>query len=322
MGGFVRAAFVLAVVPMLTWGRPVAVCHWRELGERAEVVVKARAEGNTVVGRTVVGDSRAQVEAEVREARLRVERFLKGGAGETELRLRFLAPTMPMGFGWPEAGATRVYFLRRVGEVWEPAERQCLSVVAMAGETEGGVVEELVAVVRGRASVQQKRQALLELREERGEGVLKAVREAAGSAEVDVRLSAVAWLLGVEADAWMEVAAGILMAPPAGASVEVVHNVAAGVGLFGGKARWVPVLVRLMEERDEVVRRAAAGALGRSGSRGAVGVLVRALEGVDRVTRFEAVTGLALILRGALRPTQAEFRVDEWRYVSIINNLG
>ena len=309
--------------------RPVNGYSVKMLATEADLVVAGRVTEIRTVGTTVLDDNGEKVPTTIREARVDVDHFLKGGeAGEARRSFRYLEPSFPMAYDWPRANRYRIFFLKRVDGELRPVSPNYLSIVAAPASTPRGedlvdrILSEVAAVLQSpEATVEEKRGALLVLRFNAGPIAIQALADAVLDPIPEVRLAAIAGSLQLKQSSAVEPALKALLQPPPDVSTEALYNVAFAVGAFVDDPNTIPSLLKLQNSEDVIMRRAATHALAMTKSPAVIPALKRALDDADSDTRWEAVYGLSILTNDEVRPSQPEFRADEERYLAHFRTL-
>jgi len=315
---------LLTLALVSSYARVITTYSVARLASEADIIVAAELTEIRTLGPTFVDDNGEKVPASIREAHLKVDRFLKGGNGESQLTLRFTHPSWPVVYyDIPREKTYRIFFLKQTGKAIELVNPDYSSIAAVPGASPQGettldrILYETAAVLQApAASVSDKRSAIRILHRNNGQIAAKAITDATRDPNPEVRLSAIAGLLFIKDNSQIEAAVQALLQPPPGVSMEVVHNIAYAIGAAVDDPKTIPLLLKLQSSADPVTRSSATEALGQTRSPVVIPALARALDDPDANTRLSAVRWLSILTNDELRPSQPEFMASEERYLT------
>jgi hypothetical protein len=256
-----------------------------------------------------------------------IERTLKGTLSSRTTAFTYSVPKVPtLGGGGVgvSAGQFGVFFLRSDGSTYEVVDPDFLFVIASPGapETSGPVLDQVTAEVAHildspTASDRLKEQAISVLAWCRTDAATAALRTAANSQPINVRLGAMGVLLAQNDTSVLLQAQQLLLSTDARVEESMRENVASAIGYGVRDAGAVPLLAPLLGSPNVLVRRGAASALRNTRSRSAITPLAQALSDSDHNVEYYAVIGMAEITGtvGEWAPALSSFMEDPQRYL-------
>ncbi|HXE91721.1 MAG TPA: HEAT repeat domain-containing protein [Terriglobales bacterium] len=318
---------LLAAIPIPA-GAQHRTFDLREQTEEAEVIVVGGVISVRETGTTEVTIAGHTLPAKVLEAKVQVDRTLKGANVPVQAAVRFALPISPagsvgyVGIAYPDY---RIFLLKRAGDHFELANPYTPSLPAMPQASASSSSDVLTAVVNELASVIESPHTpeIVKL----GVAFRLGSTSSAAATEVLVRqlpTSNPALRAGV-ADALLQhnyvpalaVAQELLMNSPATVPRYLLVNLSSAIGRYVKDERAIPSLHALLKAPDASSRRAAALALRNTASRQALEALASALRDGDPEVRYYAVIGLAEITgQPEWRPLEEDFHADQARYLS------
>lgn len=291
-------------------------------------VEKLVADADTIaVARITSVDARRRGASGAVSVQIEPLKLLKGSSGGGQGPVEILFVRRPHGgTRLPEAGATRVVLLRRVGQAFEiadpfyPTLPASLALPAEGGSPLDRVVEAVASVATDTAqSHTLRREAIHALWGVRHPTSLDRLRRVSlGDASLELRAAAAATLLMAGDTDSLLVAEELLGARPIDRSSESHANLLAGLGLGHFADSAVPALSRLLSHPDVEARRRAAFALRTMRSTSAVPALKRALDDPDVEVQYSAVMALAELAPAAagMAPSVPVFRQHPAKYTA------
>jgi hypothetical protein len=300
----------------------------RQQTEEAEVIVVGGVVSVRETSTSEVTLAAHTLPAKVLEAKVQVDRTLKGANVPVQAVVRFALPISPagsvgyVGIAYPDY---RIFLLKRANNHFELANPYTPSLPAMPQASASPSSDVLAAVVNELASVIESPHTPEIVKLEAGfrlgstsstvaTGVL--VRQLATS-NPTLRAGVADALLQHNYVPALAVAQELLLNPPATVPEYLLVNLSSAIGRYVRDERAIPNLRVLLGASDVHVRRAAAFALRNTGSQLAIPALATALGDDDSKVRYYAVIGLAEITgQPEWRPLEEDFHADQARYLS------
>lgn len=253
---------------------------------------------------------------------------LKGGLRQSDLSFRFTIPRGDAGHSYKRTvpGTRRLVFLRSSVGGYDFTDPHSPSVPAsgntkhQSSNPEINAIAQVVDVVQSKStSIQDKLEAIIDLRTAKSEEIVPAFRTALNfpdaSEHSEFRGYLLAELLNHGDISVLPLVGEILMKEQPGFPEHVVHNLSYSLSRVRDP-RGVDNLAALLSASRLETRRYAAEGLRHLGSR-AVPALVVALGDTDEDVRYLGVIGLADVskVRG-WRPSEEEFKYNQQKYLS------
>ncbi len=319
----VAVAFMLSALNLSSV--PIPQLSLAGLEKLSDIVVVGEVLSVVEAGKDVLEFQSTSVPVRIEHVSVRIDKVFKGTASEKILSIRMSVPELPVGYRSVALGDYRVFFLKQRGlNEYEFTSPYYPSVVAPRGmiaveDTPIGQVVATLAGVLGCSSctVEQKREAIVELRGVRDRQVDHALRELlAKNPDPALTMDILAELVARNDISVLPRAVGELTHPTLEVPEYLRHNLAFAISQLRNE-KAIPSLSHLLTAADPEVRRSAASALRDIGSKSAISPLSKALEDRDFEVRYLAVIGLAEITnQSEWRPLEETFRASEQRYLS------
>jgi hypothetical protein len=297
------------------------------LCDSADIIVVGHVQSVRMTKSTSIDLAGNYVPANVMSGEIVVDKVLKGDPLGNRLPFHFVLPVSPaggMGYAGVPSNSYRLVFLKRSDEDYDIASPYYPSFPAVPVPSVNGddvadrVIAELAAVIESNNIPAQERVKLLfELQQVDTPIFRKALKNALGSDDRTVRLSAAGALLERNDLAGLEVGKQALLNPPPNVPVYIVRNLSSSISRGVTDTRAIPGLGQILRSApDAESRRAAAAALRKTGSASAKNFLLAALDDRDLEVRYYAVIGLAEITgQSEWRPLMDEYKSNEQRYL-------
>lgn len=324
---FSRGLLLISLLKGVGNSVPVPVLDLKSLVANSPVIAVGEITNIREVARKQMVIRGHEMSVTEMEARMRVDRLIKGNA-PPGLAFHFLLPEFGMGYHGVPAHSYRVVFLKQEGNRFEIADPYYPSLPAVPsssgddGPALESILNELSAVLESRnTSSNDKEVAVWTLRTVNNTRSTEALRRAVSTEEGTIKLNAVAALLARNDLAALPIAEQVLDAPLGSVRDDVYQNLASAIEVGVSNPQAIPVLIDLLRNQHVRVRRAAAFALHNTKSQLAIKGLVAALSDSDVEVRYYAVIGLAEITdHNDWRPLEEQFRSDEAKYLTYWKN--
>jgi len=260
---------------------------------------------------------------------LSIERTFKGEPGATTIRVQFLKPDRPVGYPGVAAHEFRVFFLKNLSSGYRFVSPQFPSVVADRSWVKAftnpldGVVGAIGAVLDSpTATPAMKVSSVFGLLKVNTTASVECLRRGLQDGDEEVRLSAAAALLDANDLSALDVAEQALTKPSSHASPDVLHNLRVGIAQGIRDTAAVPVLKRLVADRDAETRRAAITAIAHTRSAMVLPLLLASLDDSDFDVRYIASVGLVEITGEKPILSRDGFRSEEQTLISQWKSWG
>jgi len=303
----------------------VPVIDIPELCDHASLIVVGRADKVRADGPTTLVENGTNYPGRLMEVEFKVERALKGASGGT-VSFAFTVPTVPIvgvGGAGVAPGQFGVFFLGNGPGGYEVLNPDYPFVVAAPGapETSGGALDKVTAEIAHvldahEASARDKQHAISLLAMLQTRAATEALKTAARSQPVNLRLLAMGVLLGQNDISFLPEAQKLFLSSDSSIDRGSRDSAASAMGFGVRDPRAIPLLVQLLHSDDVYVRRGAASALRNTYDGGAIKPLTDALYDSDREVRYYAVVGLGEITgQNEWTPSVGYFDQNEQRFL-------
>jgi acid phosphatase family membrane protein YuiD len=321
-----RIAIVAALLTVLSIAAPASeMFDLRALANKAEIIVVGSVVSVNEVATTEVSVANHQLPARILEARVTVDRTLKGEHVPPEAVVRFIMPITPagsVGYQGLVANSYQMLFLKQVDAHFEFADPSSAALPALprsaittSRDLLTTIASELESVL---ASPQVSEAVKLSLMYRMGSipAATNALVTQLTAPSATLRFGAASALLQLNYLPALTVAEGLLIRPPAGVPKYLVVNLCSAIDRYVKDERAIPTLRLLLDAPDPETRRAAASALRNTGSSRAIPALASALDDGDEEVRYYGVIGLGEITNQPdWRPLMDEFVRHEHKYI-------
>lgn len=352
------AVFVLGTT--ITEAAPVRSRGLEELCRNAELIVVGQIGEIDDISQSDMQFGNQSMRVHHLRAHMVVEQVLKGEADSSQLLINFIQTQEFVGYHRLPPQSYQVVFLKRATSDWELADPFYPSFRAVP-ETELKDVPRITPKDTARGNVglpekdakndvfmsvtkvlaaaldsnlvsdNERYQLIWVLGQIFNTTSSAALRRAAGSANLSVRVCALGELLRRNEVTVLPEAVSLISSPDTPREFNPgchLQNITSGIA-NGVRHPWaVPYLAELLKLNDVHARRAATAALRRIGAEElntkpdvamerVVPLLAQALEDADQEVRYDAVVGLARITKSkGWAPLREEFRQDEDKYTA------
>lgn len=255
---------------------------------------------------------------------LKVNQFIKGGAGTNQVRFTYLLPEEFKGWRSVAAQQYGIFFFKTdesgslgFASPYYPYIPVAPGVAAVGATPVDRIFSVLSGTVsNGRATDQQRLSAVRVLATAKEPAAAMRLRELLISGPLNLRVAVAAALLRRNDLFGLDVVTRALLQKPPNVSESVLEDAVAAVRLGVSNRQAIPQLEQLLASGDPDVRRASTAGLMRTNSLEAIKPLLSELEDSDFETRYFAAVALADITdQPQWRPTIDQFRADENKYL-------
>jgi hypothetical protein len=265
----------------------------------------------------------AQLPARALEARVVIDQVVKGATDEQRLRIKFVVPELPAGFGHVVASTYRMLFVKATTDGYQFASPYYPAIVAVPVALHGSTpldraAEAVAAVIDSNGtSLDEKVEAVRQLSTVRSPQATAVLRRLLTAQDHNVRLSGAIALVQADDAAAVAVVEEFLLRPNAGVGRDLTERARSALMTHLTSPGAVPSLTGLLQATDAETRRAAASGLRHTRSAAAIRPLRTALDDTDQEVRYLAVIGLAEITGDlTAAPSETVFRQDEAPYLA------
>jgi hypothetical protein len=314
--------FLLAILAVPTGAGPVRPIEVDHLTTAADLIVVARVISVVQEGSTNVEYWGGSTSASQFRAWTAIDKVLKGTPLPGLLPVRFLVPTVALGYQELAPNEYGVFFLKRQRDSYDCADPRYCSLPSVQGqESTSGPPLDQVTTVLGQAlgsnnlSDSDRIRVLDALRRLHTQLAGDFLRQALGNASGEFRLEVARSLVARDDFSGFKVVEEAL-SNSSHLSEETILNLAGSLaGLKDPRA--IPGLATLSEASNPTIRRYAARALRQTNSWAAAAPLSKLLNDGDITIRYDAVVGLGEIThQDEWAPALEEFRQHETRYLT------